>query len=435
MTNPPDTDPTPHPAGPPPTDGPTYPGAPAPGQFRRFRRSRTDRVLTGVCGGLGEATGVDPVVYRVLIAVLAFFGGAGLLVYGACWLLMPEADKDTSLADEALAKGRGKSPNARLVLGIVFGIVALAALTSIGYDGRASLLVALFALAVVLLTRRQGGAGPDAPAAPGAAWSLNKPAPPDHGGPAYSSATSAGEAYPTGTYSAYPPPASVPVPPPGAAPWPPPPPWPQPPKPPRERSILGRLTFGLVLLGLGILAAADLAGAHVAAAAYPALVLAIAGLGLLLGTFVGRARGLIALGILAALALPPAAFTDAFDGSWSGRDRLIRPVDTAGIATDYSYGAGRIRLDLSGVDFNGTDISTHVQLGAGDLEITLPKNVDVNVDLELGIGDATVFDSHNSGLGVSRSRGDTGLDGVGGGNLHLKVGQGIGRVEVRRATA
>src|SRR5439155_264175 len=83
----------------------------------------------------------------------------------------------------------------------------------------------------------------------------------------------------------------------------------------------------------------------------------------------------------------------------------------------YSYGAGRIRFDLTGVDFGTADVRTEVELGAGDLEITVPPTVDVDVALDLGVGDATLFDSHASGLGVSRSRDDTGADGTGGGTL------------------
>lgn len=424
MTNEQHTD-TPPPAGPPP-GGST---------MRRFRRSPTDKVLTGVCGGLGEATNVDPVVYRVLLAVLTFFGGAGLLIYGACWLLMPEADKDTSLADQALAKGRDSGKRSGIVLVVVLTLAAIVATGAVSHDGRSVLLVALFALAVVLLTRRQGvhlfprpypgpfpgpgtpaqgtppGTPPVPPTAPyfppgapfqPAGWSMDKPA-----------TEPVTEPYPANPQY-FPPPA---------------------PKHPRERSKLGRLTFALALLGLGLLAAVDLGGADVDAAAYPALVLAVSGLGLVVGTFFGRARGLVALGIVAALALPPAAFADAFDGNWNGEDRLITPVDAAGIAPAYEWGAGRVRLDLSGVDFANADVHTTVDFGVGELEITVPANVDVETEADLGIGDATVFDVHGSGLGVSKEVTDTGLDGAGGGKLRLDLSQGIGRLEVRRATS
>ena len=47
-------------------------------------------MVSGVAGGLGEYFGVDPVIFRVLFAVLSFFGGVGLLMYGLAWLLIPE---------------------------------------------------------------------------------------------------------------------------------------------------------------------------------------------------------------------------------------------------------------------------------------------------------------------------------------------------------
>jgi len=57
---------------------------------RKLYRSRKDRKLAGVCGGVGEYMNVDPTVVRVLFVVLAVLGGAGLLIYLALWLLVPE---------------------------------------------------------------------------------------------------------------------------------------------------------------------------------------------------------------------------------------------------------------------------------------------------------------------------------------------------------
>jgi len=46
----------------------------------RYRRSREDRMLAGVCGGLAHTLGIDPIVLRVAVVVLSFFGGAGIVV-------------------------------------------------------------------------------------------------------------------------------------------------------------------------------------------------------------------------------------------------------------------------------------------------------------------------------------------------------------------
>ena len=54
-----------------------------------FRRSRTDRVLGGVCGGMARATGVESWVWRLIFAVLFIFAGAGALAYVLLWIFVP----------------------------------------------------------------------------------------------------------------------------------------------------------------------------------------------------------------------------------------------------------------------------------------------------------------------------------------------------------
>ena len=57
---------------------------------KRLYRSRSKRMLGGVCGGLGEYLKIDPTVMRVIFVVLAFFYGASLLIYLIMWVLVPE---------------------------------------------------------------------------------------------------------------------------------------------------------------------------------------------------------------------------------------------------------------------------------------------------------------------------------------------------------
>lgn len=78
------------------------PGPDGPAPRRWLRRSRTDRMVSGVAGGLGEYFDVDPVIFRVLFAVLSFFGGVGLVMYGLAWLLVPEPEVETSALDKAI---------------------------------------------------------------------------------------------------------------------------------------------------------------------------------------------------------------------------------------------------------------------------------------------------------------------------------------------
>ena len=62
----------------------------SPSEPKRLTRSKTDRMVAGVAGGIAQYTGVDPVLVRIVFVILALFGGGGLLLYLICWLLMPE---------------------------------------------------------------------------------------------------------------------------------------------------------------------------------------------------------------------------------------------------------------------------------------------------------------------------------------------------------
>jgi len=57
---------------------------------KRLFRSRRDRILGGVCGGLGNYLNVDPVLVRVVWAILFFAAGVGFLAYILAWIIIPE---------------------------------------------------------------------------------------------------------------------------------------------------------------------------------------------------------------------------------------------------------------------------------------------------------------------------------------------------------
>ncbi len=63
---------------------------------KRLYRSRTERMLAGVCGGLGEYLDVDPTLIRLAAVLLAFAGGPGLIAYIVLWLIVPEEPVDAS---------------------------------------------------------------------------------------------------------------------------------------------------------------------------------------------------------------------------------------------------------------------------------------------------------------------------------------------------
>ena len=62
---------------------------PALAAVNSFRRSATDKWLGGVCGGLAAATGVESWVWRLIVTVLALFGGTGLVLYILLWIFVP----------------------------------------------------------------------------------------------------------------------------------------------------------------------------------------------------------------------------------------------------------------------------------------------------------------------------------------------------------
>ena len=58
---------------------------------KRLCRSRQNRTLAGVCGGIAEYLGWDPTLVRVAWIILTLLGGSGILIYLILWLVMPES--------------------------------------------------------------------------------------------------------------------------------------------------------------------------------------------------------------------------------------------------------------------------------------------------------------------------------------------------------
>ena len=61
-------------------------------EYKRLTRSRTERKIAGVCGGIAQYLIVDPTVVRIIFLCLLFFGGSGGLIYLIVWLCAPEED-------------------------------------------------------------------------------------------------------------------------------------------------------------------------------------------------------------------------------------------------------------------------------------------------------------------------------------------------------
>lgn len=56
---------------------------------KKLKRSTSDTVIAGVCGGIGNYLDVDPVIVRIVLVMFTLLGGAGLLFYVVCWICMP----------------------------------------------------------------------------------------------------------------------------------------------------------------------------------------------------------------------------------------------------------------------------------------------------------------------------------------------------------
>lgn len=57
--------------------------------YKKLKRSATNKIFGGVCGGLGQYFEIDPVIFRIIFLVLLFFAGGGLLLYVLLWILVP----------------------------------------------------------------------------------------------------------------------------------------------------------------------------------------------------------------------------------------------------------------------------------------------------------------------------------------------------------
>lgn len=73
----------------PPAAEPARPGEPLATAINTFRRSRTDRWLGGVCGGMARSTGMESWIWRLIFVLTFIFAGAGLLIYLILWIFVP----------------------------------------------------------------------------------------------------------------------------------------------------------------------------------------------------------------------------------------------------------------------------------------------------------------------------------------------------------
>ena len=128
-------------------------------EIRRLQRSRSDRKVAGVGGGLASYFEIHPAVFRVGFVVLTLLGGAGILIYAAAALVMPDEGKEDSIATAAFRDRRDR-PWPLIGLGLL--AVAAAALLSRAtfWPQGDSWFLFLIAGAVILWITRQPAADP-----------------------------------------------------------------------------------------------------------------------------------------------------------------------------------------------------------------------------------------------------------------------------------
>lgn len=92
---------------------------------RRLTRPRDDRVIAGVCSGIGRYFGVDPVLVRVATVVFVLLAGTGLLAYLIAWIVMPEDDPSAGTPPTAPAGSVDPSRGAKVFGLVLIGVGAL----------------------------------------------------------------------------------------------------------------------------------------------------------------------------------------------------------------------------------------------------------------------------------------------------------------------
>ncbi|MHC1782941.1 MAG: PspC domain-containing protein [Anaerolineaceae bacterium] len=96
---------------------------------KKLYRSRIDKMLGGVCGGLASYAGIDPVIVRLFFVIFTLAGGAGILIYLILWIVVPEEGENTgwndstyssrigSMRDDLIDATRKPNPNAIRYIG------------------------------------------------------------------------------------------------------------------------------------------------------------------------------------------------------------------------------------------------------------------------------------------------------------------------------
>ena len=384
-----------------------------------FVRDAEGRWFGGVCSGLAGRLGVDPILIRAAAIILAFVGGIGITVYVLLWLLMPDQHGEI-LAERGIRHGDVGA----IVLLVVAGLLVFGGIASVGSgDGW---IVPLWLIPVALIAwfvlNRRGTldapAPPHTPMTTPSGETMSAPAPTSAAAPAPPTDTTVpyGGYAPTDTatpYGGYTP--STPqqyAAPYGGYPAPPAPPRPvAPPPPPRPRrrrpsAFIGLVSLGTAIASIGLGVALDGPLSFPGSAASLGFLIALTGVSLvvLVLGLRGRASGFsgflaVCLAGLLAISLVDTR-THAGDGVG---ERLWSPVPAAGVTT-FELGAGDAVLDLGALVTDvprSTPQTIAVDMGAGELTILVPPELDARIDTSVGFGEISHIGGTGSATGGS----------------------------------
>ncbi|MBY8883874.1 PspC domain-containing protein [Streptomyces sp. PTM05] len=445
------------------------PGRDAGPPRRLLTRSRRPKVLGGVCGGLGRYFGIDPVVFRVVIAVLALTGGIGLISYGIGWLLIPmDGEDETEL--RRLLSGRLEGGSLTAVLCTLVGSGLFLSTIDNGDNQGFSLCLAAATVGAVYWSYRRrtmpaaGQGDAEGSVAGGAAQVADAPPaaqPPPTATPSWWRTTSAGtvsfdksDAYgpagggsdgrgtrylwgpeegPGAGSSAYEstyesvyekerdgdadrPTAGRP-----------------------RRSYLGAIAFLLAVAACGTGITATWHGHALRTILETGLVaaLSVLGIGLVTAAFTGvRAGGTITWAVLTCVLLAGASLVPPSVGTHWG-NVTWRPATAAQVRPHYDLGTGEAELDLTGLaPPHGATTATSVSVGAGRLEVRVPRNATVRLTAHVGVGDLRIGDGpHKVRVAPDQNRSVTLAPPSGtasGGTVALDLRLGTGELEVLR---
>ncbi|HEU5429279.1 MAG TPA: PspC domain-containing protein [Actinocrinis sp.] len=421
-----------------------------------LRRDRRSRMIAGVCGGLGRHLDVDPVVFRILFAVLTFIGGFGLLAYAAAWLFVPDDGERESEAHRLLTGRSALGAVAIAVLVVLGGMVALTTLAR-GLNHAVPLLVLAAAIVLVLIWRGDArrGRGPETGVGPGAGPGAgDRPQPwwqrpvPTYPAPTYPTPSPTGAAGGSGPADA--PPASAPDPAatseaafasalgweyrgytpgaetagaPGAIPEF---------DAPRQRRLSG-LSLSAALLALGLIGVLVQSGVfHVGGTSGLALAIMAVGAGMVVGGLFGRARALIPLGLVLSVPLIVANSIGVPLRGETG-SQTWTPASAATLRSPYNLAAGKGQLDLSNVDPRGGTVHVTAYVGAGQILVTVPDDVAVQITAHVGVGRMQFPGGElHSGLDLTNGFNSAAI-GSSHGTIVLDLKAGAGDLEVDRA--